>query len=136
MDLNELGRHKIIHFHEQIGKWFRGEMSLEEKEEMLTLNEFHVNFRMISPTGTVKDRADLAGWLPSVYAAKPGIVLEVRDINLRFEDNGIALMEYIEIQTGGGVDNTRISTALFVSNEEDNLQWLNLHETFCSRSIS
>ncbi|WP_316751091.1 hypothetical protein [Pedobacter gandavensis] len=130
MNLNELARHEIVHFHEQIGKWFRGEMTAGEKEEMLALKSFHVNFRMISPTGACKSRADLAGWLPSVYGAKPGIVLEVKDIKLRFEQEGAILMEYIETQIGGGADNKRISTALFVYNEEGHLQWLDLHETF------
>ncbi|WP_316836748.1 hypothetical protein [Pedobacter nutrimenti] len=130
MNLNELARYEIVHFHEQIEKWFRGEMSPEEKEEMLALKKFHGNFRMISPTGACKDRIDLADWLPSVYAAKPGIVLEVKDIKLRFEQEGAILMEYVETQTGGGADNKRISTALFVRHEEGYLQWLDLHETF------
>lgn len=130
MNLHELARHEIVHFHERIGKWFRGEMGPDEMEEMLTLKEFHVDFAMISPTGACKRRADLAAWLPSVYAAKPGIVLEVKDINLRFEREGAILMEYVEIQIGGGADHERISTALFVYNEEGYLQWLNLHETF------
>lgn len=130
MNLNELARHEIVHFHEQIEKWFRGEMSPAEKEEMLALKAFHANFRMISPTGIARSRADLADWLPEVYAAKTGIVLEVKDISLRFEQEGIILMEYIEIQTGGGADNKRISTALFVHHENGQLQWLDLHETF------
>lgn len=130
MNLNELASHEIVHFIEQIGKWFRGEMSPNEKEEMLALNNFHANFKMISPTGASMSRADLGDWLPSVYAAKPGIVLELRDINQRFEQEGAILMEYVETQRGGGVDNTRISTALFIQNEEGTLQWLHLHETF------
>ncbi|SHF33991.1 hypothetical protein [Pedobacter caeni] len=130
MNLNELASQEIVHFHEQIGKWFRGEMSPNEKEEMLALSGFHTNFRMISPTGAFKNRTDLAEWLPSVYAAKPGIVLEVKDINLRFELQDAIMMEYVETQVGGGADNKRISTALFVRNEEGHLQWLDLHETF------
>ena len=130
MNLEGLASHKIVHFHEQIGKWFRGEMSPNEKEEMLALDDFHTNFKMISPTGAVKNREDLASWLPSVYGAKPGIVLEVKNITLRFRQEGAILVEYIELQTGGGMDNTRISTALFVQDEKEQLQWWNLHETF------
>lgn len=130
MNLKELASHEIVHFHEQIGKWFRGEMSPKEKEEMLALPGFHADFKMISPTGACKSRNGLADWLPSVYGAKPGIVLEVKNISLRFEQAGALLMEYVEIQSGGGMDNTRISTALFVQNEKGHLQWWNLHETF------
>lgn len=130
MNLKEMASHEIVHFHDQIGKWFRGEMSLNEKEEMLALHHFHANFKMISPTGAVKSRADLASWLPSVYAAKSGIVLEVKNITLRFEQEGAILMEYIEKQIGGEADNTRMSTALFVQDEKGLLQWWNLHETF------
>ncbi|WP_342331510.1 hypothetical protein [Pedobacter sp. FW305-3-2-15-E-R2A2] len=130
MNLNELAIHEIVHFHEQIGKWFRGEMSPNEKEAMLALHNFHANFKMISPTGAYKSRSDLADWLPSVYGAKPGIVLEVKNVSLRFEQGGGLLMEYVETQSGGGMDNTRISTALFVQNENGQLQWWNLHETF------
>ncbi|MBC8988036.1 hypothetical protein H9X96_19960 [Pedobacter sp. N36a] len=113
MNLNELARHEIVHFHERIGKWFRAEMVPDEIEEMLTVKEFHVNFRMTLPTGVCNRHADLAGWLPSVYAAKPGIVLEFKDIHLRFETEGVILMEYVETQIGGGADNKRISTAFF-----------------------
>lgn len=130
MNLKELASHEIVRFHEQIGKWFRGEMSPNEKEEMLALHHFHANFKMISPTGAVKSRADLAGWLPSVYGAKAGIVLEVKNITLRFEQEGAVLMEYVETQTGGGTDNMRISTALFLQDEKGQLQWGNLQETF------
>jgi hypothetical protein len=130
MNLNELASHEIVHFIEQIGKWFRGEMSPGEKEEMLALNSFHADFKMISPTGACMSRTDLGNWLPSVYAAKPGIVLELRNINPRFEQEGTILMEYVETQRGGGVDNTRISTALFVQDENGQPQWRNLHETF------
>ena len=75
-------------------------------------------------------RAALGDWLPSVYAAKPEIVLEVKNISPRFEQEGVILMEYTEIQTGGGADNKRISTALFVHHKNGRLQWMDLHETF------
>lgn len=130
MNLNELARQEIVHFHEQIEKWFKGEMTPGEREEMLKLSPFHTNFRMINPRGVGMNRTALGDWLPSVYAAKPGIVLEVKNISPRFEQEGVILMEYVETQTGGGADNQRISTALFVQNEEGHLQWLDLHETF------
>lgn len=130
MNLNELATREIVRFHEQIGKWFRGEMSPNEKEEMMALTAFHAAFQMISPSGACKNRSELESWLPSVYAGKPGILVEVARIKVRFEQAGTILMEYEEYQSGGGTENRRISTALFVQTEEGGLQWYQLHETF------
>ena len=129
MNLKELATQEIVRFHEQIGKWFRGEMSPNEKAEMMALGAFHTSFQMISPSGTCKNRSELESWLPSVYGGKPGIVVEVAKIKVRFEQAGAILMEYEEYQRGG-TENKRISTALFVQREEGGLQWYQLHETF------
>ncbi|MNY62115.1 hypothetical protein D3C86_1988820 [compost metagenome] len=57
-------------------------------------------------------------------------MVEVAKIKMRFEQAGVILMEYEEYQSGGGTENKRISTALFVQMEDGVLQWYQLHETF------
>ena len=130
MDLTARATAAIITFHQQIEKWFRAEGIEKKNGTTVLLEDFHADFIMISPNGINRNLNDLASWLPTAYGARPAVVVEVKNIMRRFEQQDVVLMEYEETQRTGDQLNRRISSALFVQEPDGRVLWQHLQETF------
>jgi hypothetical protein len=130
MDLTAKATAAIITFHQQIEKWFRAEGVEKKNGTAFLLEDFHADFIMISPNGISRNLDDLVSWLPTAYGARPAVVVDVKNIIRRFEQQGAVLMEYEETQRTGDQLNRRISSALFVQEPDGRVLWQHLQETF------
>lgn len=117
-------------FIQNIGEWFRSDVEGNKATEDAILGRFHPDFIMITPGGIVVNFEELSAWLPTVYGLKPDISVEVTAIKAQFVQTDSVLMTYTEFQYRPAGDNKRIATALFVRDEDGQLKWHHLQETW------
>jgi len=126
---------EIEHVHAFIAGWFRGEVAqddaLFDAELAARLDVGLVN---IQPSGQILTRAELVEGIRSGYGGNPNFSIEIDDVVVRFADNDVALVTYVEFQRGAlntvPADNRRVSSVLFrgVGDGEAPV-WLHIHET-------
>lgn len=128
MDFNTRAQQEIHDFNATITNWFRGSMAPEAANEVL--QRLHPDFTMVAPDGSVKTRQDLAAWLPAVYGQRPDFVTTATAVTTRFLTQQVVVITYRETQEAGGLINHRMSSVLFISGEDNQIQWRHLQETW------
>ncbi|MGI9476225.1 MAG: DUF4440 domain-containing protein [Hyphomicrobiaceae bacterium] len=128
-------RTEIEEMHAFIAGWFQGSVAqdaaLFEAQFARRLDPALVN---IQPSGQVLTRADLLDGIRAGYGGNSKFSIEIDDVALRWADDGLALVTYVEFQRGARntvpSDNRRISTVLF-RDAPGAAQpvWLHIHET-------
>lgn len=128
-------RSEIEHVHAFISAWFRGEVTrdaaLFDAQLAARLDSALVN---IQPSGQALTRAELVNGIRSGYGGNPKFRIDIDNVVVRFADNDLALVTYVEYQRGAKntvpADNRRVSTVLFRGVQEGAAPvWLHIHET-------
>ncbi|MGO4291647.1 hypothetical protein [Chitinophaga sp. RAB17] len=128
MDFNTRAQQEIHDFNDAISKWFRGTIPADAAHEVL--QRLHPDFTMVAPDGSVKTYADLSAWLPSVYGKRPDFVTAATEVITRFITDQVVVITYRETQEATGIINNRMSSVLFISGEDNYIQWRHLQETW------
>ena len=117
-------------FHDFLQNWLGGAARLDPQTPAQAIARFHPRFRCIDPAGSVQHLPDLATWLGHAWNAAPGLTIEVCDFELLLRTDAAVLLTYCERQRGGGRENTRITSALFVPGPGGRMSWLHAHEAW------
>jgi hypothetical protein len=100
-----------------------------EGDVQALLAGFAADFSMVTPAGGELDFATLGSFFLGQKAARPGLKIELSDIEIVAEWPAGAVVSYREKQTLPGQPSTlRHSTVVF-SRQADRPLWLRLHET-------
>jgi hypothetical protein len=123
-------RHEIESLHRFFVDWYTGvldETAFGRLDEALG-----PSFELVSPDGTVHDRADILGAIRDAYESHdPGTFdIEIRNVEVLADYDDVTLVRYEEWQdTPDGVTG-RLSTAVFGPAGEDTPEWRYVHETW------
>lgn len=118
---------EIDGLHRLLQAWFRAEGS---NDPAPILAHFDEAFTMMTPGGTILPFAQFASALPNMWGTRPGLVMTITDVVLRFCDSRSALISYREHQAFGETANFRLSTALLLDCPDRSTPvWRHLHET-------
>lgn len=94
------------------------------------LSRFSPTFSMVTPDGALLDFAALHAFFSTQRGARPGLHIEIIDLQLIAENERGATVTYEEIQQLPGQQATRrFSTAVFERDNEGHAIWRHLHET-------
>ena len=128
-------RDEIEGLHAFIAAWFRGDVAqddgLFDAEFTRRLDPALIN---IQPSGQVLTRQDLLNGIRAGHGGNPDFRIEIEDVSLRFSEDDLARVTYVEFQRGAKntvpADNRRVSSVLFGGVKEGgSLTWLHIHET-------
>ena len=124
----EAAARSVIDLHVVLQAWFNAEGS---DDPAAVLAHFDADFRIISPLGKVTPIAAFAAALPGLRGSRPGLVMRISELELRFGDAAAALVSYRETQTQGTAVTERLSTALLIaSDSRPHPVWRHLQETW------
>ncbi|GBQ94894.1 hypothetical protein AA23498_2138 [Acetobacter nitrogenifigens DSM 23921 = NBRC 105050] len=119
---------EVVDLHVVLQAWFRGEGG---NDPSVVTRHFDADFQMVGAAGRVLSCAVFAAALPGLYGSRPGLVMEIQNVEIRHVFNGGVVGFYREIQTQGEQRTERWSSVVLVDGEEG-FVWKQLHETFCS----
>ena len=129
-DFGALAAEEIYELHRVLQAWLRAEGS---DNSSVVLDHFDESFRMISPSGVIIPYSKFASGLPAIRGSRPGLIMEISDVEIRFSDSSTALINYHEHQAQNGKTTDRWSTALLRRKTENKIpQWVHLQETLIS----
>lgn len=133
-NLTAAATHHVLEFHRFLTGWLGGTLPADAARLKRHLSTFHDDFLCISPDAETSGLHELRSWLPEAYGKKPGLHIEIRNVQPRHVDLHSVLLTYEEWQTGSS-PNARYATALFVRKKADPAAavWLHLHEGWLSR---
>ncbi|MCW3466603.1 hypothetical protein [Chitinophaga nivalis] len=129
MDLTTSATQTIIRFQDRIQDWFRGTVTKNAENEQAILADFDPAFHMIGINGGSQTLTTLAAWLPVAYGSRPGVTVTIKDFVVHYEQPGMVLIGYEEVQELESGVNRRVGTALFVPGPDGNAKWRYLQET-------
>lgn len=140
MSLSTACEREIETLHDLFVRWYCGRANRGEFERVeRALDD---SFELVSPDGTVTDRAAVLGAIRDAYNSREGFDIEIRNVEPVFVEDEHALVRYEEWQfPDGEADTGRLSTALFETVEQPREQtqtdqtrpaarWLHLQETW------
>ncbi len=84
---------------------------------------------MINPSGAILTRIDLEKYLLTMFGARPNVKISITKPNVIIENNDSCVLLYEEIQHMEYDKLHRISTAVFIRNN-NRVLWRHLHETW------
>ena len=118
---------EIDALHRLLQAWFRGE---GRDDPAPILQHFDDGFLMVTPAGRLLPFAAFAAALPAMRGTRPGLVMEITEVAVRYEAAGSALVTYRERQVTPGTANDRASTALLLDRPGRAVPvWRHLSET-------
>jgi hypothetical protein len=118
---------EIDALHRLLQAWFRAEGS---DDPAPVLAHFDEDFLMVSPAGRVIPFAAFAAGFPTLRGTRPGLVMEISEVAVRYHGPGAALVTYRERQITPTLSNDRISTALLLDDPgRPTPVWRHLQET-------
>ncbi|HEY8572843.1 hypothetical protein [Phenylobacterium sp.] len=120
---------QVTQFHAFLEAWLSGAVVRPGALDR-TLAAFAPQFRCVDPEGGVQTRADLAGWLLGARGARPGLRIEVTELEEVWRTPTAKLCSYRESQAAPDGRNVRISSALFVREGREPWRWLHVHESW------
>jgi len=127
-DFRAAAAREIGDLHVLLQAWFRAEADAELDA---ILDHFDEGFAMITPAGRVLTYKEFAAGLPGMRGSRPGLVMDIRDVEVGFSDAGSALVTYREIQRQGDTTTERRSTALLLDRADRKVPvWRHLQETW------
>jgi hypothetical protein len=117
--------------HDEIARWLSGAAAAESLQGLLA--RFSPAYTMVTLTGARLDYTALAVFFAGVRGARPGLRIEIDELELIASGDGRAVVGYRERQRGAdGETTTRRSTAVFTRDAAGRVLWLRLHETACA----
>lgn len=120
---------EVLDAHTLISRWLGDETAHDDVCEKL-LSRFSPAFSMVTPGGTVLDFAALNTFFRTQRGARPGLNIDIGDMQVIAEGEKSATVVYKEWQQLPGQSATlRFSTVVFESEDDGNLRWRHLHET-------
>ncbi len=135
-DIKDRIRSEIEDLHEFFFGWFRWDLS-EDAFDTMFIPRFSADLVFIPPAGQIFGVNELCIMIRSGYASNPKFRVQIRNVKVQREFDGIVMATYEEWQRNALAslppDNGRIATALFSIG--DSLQWLHIHETWLPREI-
>ncbi|NVN11666.1 hypothetical protein [Nguyenibacter vanlangensis] len=121
-------RDEIVALHHLLQAWFRAE---GDDDSGPILARFDPGYTMIGAAGRVIRLDGFAKALPTFRGARPGLVMEIHDVQVCHRFDGGVLALYREVQSQGDTRNARWSSVLFVTGSDGKtLLWKHLQETF------
>lgn len=118
---------EIDALHRLLQAWFRAEGGPDPAP---ILAHFDEAFTMVTPAGGTLSYARFAAALPTMRGTRPGLVMEITEVELRHHDGPTALVTYHERQTQGPKHTDRASTAFLLDRpDRPTPVWRHLHET-------
>ena len=119
---------EIDALHRLLQAWFRAE---GESAPGIVLAHFDQAFTMTTPTGKVVTYQQFSGAFPTLRGTRPGLVMEISDVTVRYADGATALVTYVERQRQDAAVTDRLSTALLLNQPGRATPiWRHLHETW------
>ena len=121
---------EIRRFHDVLVAWFTGQMNESEFDTAIA-DVLHPEFAWVSPSGQDISRDQILEGLKSGYGSNPEFRITVEDIELELCEGDLAVVSYVENQTGARNAppvNTRRSSVVF--SLKPRLAWRYLHETY------
>lgn len=126
---------EIVELHRFFEEWFMARLADSGAAFSRFAGVMADGFIMISPEGTVTERAELLEGLRfahGAYASAGSISIRVANIRERHYSDGLCLMTYEEWQDKGNGEQGRLSSALFRRRlgAPNDVEWLHVHETW------
>lgn len=127
---------EIRELHDQFVRWYRQDSEAEFERITRALAP---SFELIAPDGTVHDRRAILERVRSTRNAHTTFAIEIRNVTPVVVEENHALVRYEEWQSEPGIESGRLSTAFFVSPENDagdrletapDARWVHVHETW------
>lgn len=118
-------------------QWYAAELPDDDEHFARLAGALAPSFHIITPGGRIIARPTLLEALRQAHGSHAdtanGFDIDIRDVQLRFEQDGLTLATYEEWQQAG--DNPsrgRLSTVLFAHDAAapNGLRWLHVHETW------
>ena len=129
-------RHEIEDVHGFIAAWFRGDVARDDALfETGLAGRLAAEFVNIQPSGRLLSRADLVEGVRAGFGQSPEFQITISDVVLRFAADKLALVTYVEHQSGArnsAPQNSRISSVWFHVVADGRPVWLHIHETGCA----
>jgi hypothetical protein len=115
-------------FHEALAAW----LALGEPSALARIERaLHPDLTLIGVDGSVTRRAELLARLTPRGGARPGLTIEIDELELRAGGDGWSLVSFRERHQVGESAEDRRTSALLVSDRapEAGPRWLHVHET-------
>lgn len=120
---------EVLDAHELIRNWLGNKEAHDEVCEEL-LARFSPAYSMVTPGGALLDFTTLNGFFRTQRGARPGLAIDICDMQMVAESEGNATVVYKELQQLPGKEVTlRFSTVVFEVNDAGKVLWRHLHET-------
>ncbi len=114
--------------HRVLQNWFNAQ---GPDDPAIVLAHFDPAFTMMTPAGGQVAFAAFAAGLPTMRGSRPGLVMVISDVAVRYADDRAALVTYQERQSQGEAVTDRVSTALLLNAHPSGVpQWRHLQETW------
>ncbi|MBB2909393.1 hypothetical protein FHS43_000639 [Streptosporangium becharense] len=126
-------RAEIVRLHGVIERWLSGEAPRTPEEFAAFADAHGPGFTMVEPDGTVLDRERVLTTVESAYGTSPGLVIEIREVQLVAVGGPLLVATYRESHRAGGA--ARRSTVVLLRDPAAPGGFLlrHLHETWVSR---
>ncbi|WP_041456507.1 hypothetical protein [Pantoea vagans] len=120
---------EVLDAHELIRNWLGNKDAHDDVCEKL-LARFSHAYSMVTPGGAMLDFTALDAFFRTQRGARPGLEIDIRDMQIVAESERNATVIYKEMQKLPGQSATlRFSTAVFEVNDAGRIMWRHLHET-------
>lgn len=120
---------EIFELHRVLQAWFRAEGT---DDPSVVLTAFDPGFRMVGAAGRIVTYDTFAANVPKMRGSRPGLIMQISDVEVRFQQDDLALVTYRETQQLDGAETQRWSSAL-LRDVPGRVRPAHLHlqETFC-----
>ncbi len=119
---------EVIDAHIDIEQWLSGRA--ESARLALLLQRFSPHFGMVTTQGASLDRSGLERLFAQGHGQRPGLAIQIGELEEICASPEGAVVRYREIQTyREGPRSERRSTAVFERNAQGRILWRHLHET-------
>jgi len=120
---------EVLDAHELIRNWLSNKDAHDDVCEKL-LARFSPGYSMVTPGGTLLDFTTLSTFFRTQRGARPGLDIDISEMQMVAESEGNATVVYKELQQLPGQNATlRFSTVVFEVNDAGKVLWRHLHET-------
>jgi len=133
MSIDQRCYKEIVELHRFFEKWFKGDIAGDEAFCRLK-NVLAPGFELVSPRAERAGRDEVLSAIHANHGALakdvPPFRIRIKKFQSRFQQGYLCLVTYEEWQFRGGVEQGRISSALFRNNPKtpNAVEWLHLHE--------
>ncbi|MDO6728238.1 hypothetical protein Q4544_14960 [Cognatishimia sp. 1_MG-2023] len=127
---------EIVDLHDFFTEWFNGSVNRDQLEPRF-LSRLHKDLQFIPPEGFVMSGSALKNGFEQGYGSNPDFRIQIRDVDIRHERDGLVLATYTEWQTGAALsahaNNARVTTVLMEMTSP--ITWLHLQETWLPEAV-